>query len=226
VRRRQEAGLLGDGERLRVGLRRPDRLVVGEPERHHARAGPAGGDAGLRDRDRWVDGPVRRHHHAHADAELAGRGGGGVEDHVDDGLVGAEAVAVVGGIERRLHPHRPVEHGVLHHLVDQPCEVVAGLEHLAGGEIGVGERGERPVAADLGNGDPRAVGELGEGRRAHRALEVQVEVGLRERAEVAGRGSRHAEHRRACRCARDSRGRRAGDARAQRRAFLTKSSRP
>ena len=33
-----------------------------------------------------------------------GRSGGGVEDHVDDVLVGAEAVAVVGGVERRLDP--------------------------------------------------------------------------------------------------------------------------
>ena len=40
VRRREEPGLLGDGERLGVGLGRPDRLVVGEPERDHAARRP------------------------------------------------------------------------------------------------------------------------------------------------------------------------------------------
>ena len=182
VRRRQQPGVLGDDERLGVRLGRSDGLVVGEPERHDAAPGPGGGDPRLVDRDRGLDRPVGGHHQADADPELLGRRGGGVEHHVDDVLVGAEPVAVVGRVERRLHPDRAVEHAVLDHLVDEPGEVLRGLEHLAGGHVGVGEGGEGPVPPDRGNRDPGGVGQLGEGGRAHRALEVEVQVTPSRRA--------------------------------------------
>ena len=196
VRRGEQARLLGDGERLRVGLRRPDGLVVGETERHDAAVGARRGQARLLDRDRRLDRAVGGEHEADADPELLAGRVQCVEDHVDDRLVLAEAVPVVRGVERRLDPHRTVEHAVLDDLVHEPREVLGRLEHLAGRDVRVGERGERAVAPDLGHRDPGGVGELGQGRRPHRALEMKMEVALRKGAQVSGGGVRHDEHRR------------------------------
>ncbi len=193
----EQAGVLGDGERLGVGLGRPDGLVVGETERHDPAVGARRRQARLLDRHRRLDGAVGREHEPDPDAQLLAGRVEGVEHHVDDRLVLPEAVAVVRRVERRLHPHRAVEHAVLHDLEDEPREVVGGQQHLARRHVGLGEGAERAVAPDLGDRDPGGVGELGQRRRPHRALEVDVEVTLGQSAQVSGGGIRHGEHRRA-----------------------------
>ncbi len=179
------------------GSGRPMASSLARPKDDHAPVGAARGEPGLLDRHRRLDGAVGREHEADADAQLLAGGLERVEDHVDDLLVGAEAVAVVRCVERRLDPDRAVEHAVLDHLEHQPCEVVGGQQHLARRHVGLGERAERAVAADLGDGDPGDAGELGQRGRAHRPLEVDVQVALGQRAEVARRSRRHGEHRRA-----------------------------
>ena len=87
--------------------------------------------ARLLDRHRRLDRAVGGQHQTDADPELLAGGVERVEHHVDDLLVLTEAVAVVRRVERRLHPHRAVEHAVLDHLEHQPGEVVGREQHLA-----------------------------------------------------------------------------------------------
>ena len=73
------------------------------------------------------------------------------------------------------------------HLADGPLQILGRPDDIAGGQVHPGEGAEAAEATDGRHLHPVAGRQLGEGPRPHGALEVDVEMGLREGDEVRTR---------------------------------------
>ena len=188
VRRAEQPRGPGDVERLRERLGWVSLLVVGEAEGDHPPAGVTGGQSREVDRARRVAGAVGGEHQARRHPG-AGRGSRDrVERDLEDLLLRSQPLAMVGQEERRLDVDRTGGGGIVERLVEQAREILRGPQHLAGGHVHLGEHAEAAEAADDRDGHAVPVGQFGQRGRAHPALEVQVQMRLRERGEVTDDG--------------------------------------
>ena len=122
----------------------------------------------------------------------------GVEHQVGEGGDPAEARGVPAGVDLDLQPPAAVADVVLGGLAHQPAYVVLGAQHRPGDVVEpleaepallVGRRQLRRPLLDqrVGQRDAVALGELEQRRVPHRPGEVQVQVRLRQVAQVARR---------------------------------------
>jgi hypothetical protein len=189
VRRADQPGLGGKVERRLERLGRERGLISVQPERHHPGVGEVGGKPRGRDGLGHPPVPGRGDHQAKPDVQLLGGAMAFLQDQGNHVVVGAEAVAVVGRSQRRLDPHRPGQHRVLHDLADQPAQVVLAAQDLAGRGVGADEHRERSVARHRRQRDPVAVGQLGQRRRTRGRA-----VGRRGRARSRRREAARRQH--------------------------------
>ena len=196
VRHPGQPGVPRDPERRLEVLGAPAALVVGQPEADHAPARVLRSESSQGARLQRVLGPVRPDHHP--DPDPAGRAGVGrrVQHQVDERGQPAEPVRVPAGIDLDLQPSGPVGLLVGGHLVQEPADVGLALQHRARRVVQplepepallVGAVHPHRLVRGQRVGQTHAVlaGEVDQGGAAHGAGEVQVQVGLGQRPEVA-----------------------------------------
>ena len=106
------------------------------------------------------------------------------DDELPAGTVAREAMPVVDGAERWLEIHGAIGDVVSHDLVGEPLPVVALSKHFDGPHVHVRERRKRAVAADLGHHHVVLRRQIGQRRRPHARLEMDVEMGFGQSDEV------------------------------------------
>jgi hypothetical protein len=201
VRHEHQAGPLGDPERRHEVGGRPSAFVVGEPEADHAAPDVLRREPGQGARVERVPGPVGGDHHGHPDAGADRRLPDRVEHQVGERGDPAEPGGVPRRVDLDLQPAPTVAHVVLGGLPHQPAYVVLGPEHRARDVVEplepepallVGCRQlRRPLGHQgVGQDDAVALRQLEQGAVPHRAGEVQVQVGLGQRPNVARRPAR------------------------------------
>jgi hypothetical protein len=198
VRRRDQPGPVGDPEGRGEVLGPPPPFVVGQPEADHASAGVLRGQPGQRPGVQRVPGPVRRDDHPDADAGRPGCRRRGVEDHLDGGGQPTQPRRVRRGVHLDLQPAGALGAVVLGRLEHQPVHVARTADHRSGrvvqplepepaalvGRPQLGRVGAVHLGQDVRQPDPVLGGQLAQCRRPQRPGEVQVQVGLRQRAQV------------------------------------------
>src|SRR5262249_45887587 len=121
------------------------------------------------------------------DPELAAGCGRRVEDDLERDLRRSEALVVMGYVDRGLDPNGTVDRSVLDDLACEPRHRVGAGQHVARRHVHARESRKTPEATYRRNRDPGFRCELAESSRAHRALEVDVQVRLGQRAQISHR---------------------------------------
>ena len=203
VRDRQQAGLPGDAERGAEVGRRAAALVVRQAEADD-RPRVTGGQARQGARVQWVPGAGGRDDDAHAHPGLPLRERGLVEHDLDRRGQATHERGVAGGIHLQLEAARSLGRIVQHGFVEDPPHRRLGVDHGAGGVVlPLEAEPSAPRRLDLqrdvvgeraGQADAALRRELPQRRGAHRPREVQVQMRLRQRREIAAGslGRRHA----------------------------------
>jgi len=199
VRSRQQAALPGDGEGAVEVPGESPAFVVGQPEADHAAVGVAHRETRQRTGVQGVLHPVR----GHQDADTEPGVPGGALHRVQDDLQGRDQPAQPRGVRGRvdldLQPARPVPDVLLGGLTHQPLDVlgrpqtrprdvVQPLETEPAALVRGSELGRFTAPQCLRQMDAVLVGEVQQGRGPHRTGEVQVQMGLRQSAQVSNGG--------------------------------------
>ena len=203
VRHRDQPGVTGQPERLGELPGHAARLVVGQPEPDHPPAGEAPGQPGERLGVAGVAGAVAGDHEGGSDAGRRRASGQRVQHQLDGRLQPAEPRCVRRGVDLQLQPARAGRRLVLDELAHDPPDLLGPDEQVARGVV---QPLEPVPPAQPGDVDPRAagveqagrepaallLGQRRERRRPHAPGQVQVQVRLGQRAQVARGGQGHA----------------------------------
>ena len=200
----EQPGVAGDRERRRERLGRPVGLVVGEPEADHAPVRVLRGEVGLVDGVGRIDRPVGGHDDAHADAEVPGRRRPPRRAR-SRGSARAARCARCGAGGRSAGSTQTAPSTAASSTTSRTRRASAsGVVSTWHAATYMPENAAKfPNPRIGGTSTPNSAASSRNVSRAHRALEMEVEMGLRERSQVAHqrdhgiRGRRTVTHRNA-----------------------------